>query len=248
MSKENIKYKSKQISDYYSINRQKWDELYPSEKWVFERISKEQSLGNILDVGCACGGLGAALCERFNVKSYMGIDINRDAIEWAKKNAILPIPSRFIAGDILDVDLIEKYETVISLSCADWNIETDKIIKRSWKRLEVGGYFIISLRITPMDGINNIQKSYQLINFTGEEKEPEIANYVVFNFKEALLKMKKLQPEFIGAYGYWGKPSLTACTPFDKLVFAVFYVKKGRNIQDGEYIQTEFNLPVDIYF
>jgi SAM-dependent methyltransferase len=247
MGNGNIKYISKQISDFYSSNRQRWDDLYLSERMVFGRINREQPLGNILDVGCACGGLGSALHENFFVSSYTGVDINNEAIEWAKKNIHLTIPSKFISGDILDVNLMETFETVVSLSCADWNIETDDIINACWSRLKNGGFFIISLRLSPLQGINDIKKSFQFINFSREEKEPEIANYVVFNFKEALTKMKMLRPQSIGAYGYWGKPSQTARTPYKKLVFAVFYLKKGTSDHGNETIPTELNLPVDIF-
>lgn len=245
---KNIIYKSPQISEYYSINRQKWDDFYESEKWVFERIAGEKkSLGKILDVGCACGGLGMVLDQKFSILSYTGIDINRDAIEWARKNCSLTVPSFFIAGDVLDMDISTTYDMVVSLSCADWNIETDDIIDACWKRLKAGGYFVISLRLTSLQGINDIKRSYQFINFSGGQKKPEIANYVVFNFKEALLTMKRLKPQFIGAYGYYGKASQTACTSFERLVFAVFYIKKGMGVQKSEDITTEFNLPLDVF-
>jgi SAM-dependent methyltransferase len=246
--RKNIIYKSPQISEYYNNHRQKWDDFYESEKWVFERISSEKkSLGKILDVGCACGGLGMALNQKFNIMSYTGIDINREAIEWARKNCSLTVPSFFIAGDVLDVDISTTYDMVVSLSCADWNIKTDDIIDACWKRLKTDGYFVISLRLTPLPGINDIKSSYQLINFSGGQEDPEIANYVVFNFKEALLRIKRLKPQFIGAYGYYGKPSQTACTPFPRLVFAVFYIKKGKGVRKSENIITEFKLPLDIF-
>ena len=245
---KNIIYKSPQISEYYSNNRQNWDDFYDSEKWVFERIAGEKkSLGNILDVGCACGGLGMALDKEFTILSYTGIDINNDAIEWARKNCSLTVPSFFIANDVLDVDIATTYDMVVSLSCADWNIETDDIIEASWSRLNAGGYFVISLRLTPLQGINDIRRSYQLINFSGGQREPEIANYVVFNFKEILLRIKSLKPQFIGTYGYYGKPSPTAHTPFERLIFAVFYIKKGKGDQKCEDITTEFKLPLNIF-
>ena len=62
MPNENIEYKSKQILEFYSRNRRKWKELNLSERWVFERLAgREKNLGDVLDVGCACGGLGTAL-------------------------------------------------------------------------------------------------------------------------------------------------------------------------------------------
>lgn len=252
MENKNIKYESKQIMQFYSSNRQRWEELYPSEQWVFSRVSTSVSggMGNVLDVGCACGGLGKALSEKLALCSYTGVDINNDAIEWAKQELHLPIPTRLIAGDIMDLDLDQQYDTVVSLSCADWNIETLSIIKTCWERVKPGGFLIISLRLTPENGVNDISQSYQYINFSADEVNPEVANYVVLNFMDALGIMKNMQPapESVGAYGYWGQPSKTAVTKFDKLVFAVFYIKKGVQTTSTDDIQTEFYLPAGIYY
>ena len=98
----NLEYKTKEIKNYYSKNRLSWNDFYPSEKWVFEKIAgKKKSMGNILDVGCACGGLGIMLNERYRISSYTGVDINKDSISWAKNNLNLDIPVKLIANDIL---------------------------------------------------------------------------------------------------------------------------------------------------
>lgn len=250
ITNKNIKYKSKQILEFYSSNRQRWKEFYPSERRMFEKIAgKRMSLRDVLDVGCACGGLALALHEKFFLNSYTGVDINRDVIEWANKKVKLPIPHNFICADIIKLRLNRCYDTVVSLSCADWNIETRKIIDACWKRVKYGGYFVISLRITPEKGINDIKKSYQYINFSAKERNPEVANYVVFNFREALMTIKELnpQPELIGAFGYWRKPSSMAVTPFKKLIFAVFYIRKGME-NSHQKIRAEFSLPKDIIY
>lgn len=244
----NIEYHSKEISEFYSCNRQTWEQFYPSERWVFEKIAgNEKSMGHVLDVGCACGGLANALLEKFTLASYTGIDINKDSIDWAARERKLGIPADFISGDIIKLSTDKFYDIVFSLSCADWNVETKKIIDTCWSRVKPGGYFVISLRLTPDKGVNDINKSYQYINFSGKEKKPELANYVVFNCKDALRIFKQLKPapELIGAYGYWSKPSHTAVTPFDKLVFAVFYIKKPPKGYDQK-TGFEFNLPIDI--
>ena len=250
MPNKNIHYNTKEILEFYSARRRRWDEFYPSERWVFEEIVRQKrTLGDILDVGCACGGLGAALDEKAILDSYTGIDIHKGAIEWANREQKLNVPSSFIAGDILELDLDKRYDTVISLSCADWNIETDKIINTCWERVRPGGYFIISLRLTPGEGINDITRSYQRIEFSGRGKKAEIANYVVFNFGEIVGMIKGLEPspDVIGAYGYWGRPSPTTVTPFNQVVFTVFYIRKGKRDNSGREIKTEFNLPPDIF-
>ena len=246
---ENITYTSKQICEFYADNRIKLCDFYDSERWVFERIAKEtKTMGSVLDVGCACGGLGLALSEKYKLHSYTGIDINRDAISWANANVKIPIQTEFIAGDIVRLELDRQFDTVFSLSCADWNIETTAIINSCWNRVKQGGYFVISLRLTTEDGINDISKSYQYINFSGNDKRPEVANYVVFNFYDALSMFRSITPlpELIGAYCYRGRPSITAVTPYKRLLFTVFYIKKGFEITNYD-TKSELFLPAGIY-
>jgi SAM-dependent methyltransferase len=245
----NIVFKSSEIQAYYSCNRSSWEEIYPSEKWVFTKLAGEQKfLGDVLDVGCACGGLGVALSEQFHLRSYTGVDIHQEAIAWAKRERTLPVPTTFMAGDILELNLERTFDLVTSLGCADWNVESSKIIEACWQRVNVAGHLVVSLRLTSGPGVNDINRSYQAINFSGRETDPELAIYVVFNFSEILRLMQSLKPKpaLIGAYGYWGKPSPMAVTPFERLIFAVFYLKKGAG-EAEPHTQAEFNLPLELF-
>ncbi|HJM82993.1 MAG TPA: hypothetical protein QF720_05315 [Nitrospinota bacterium] len=38
-------------------HRRCWDEFYPSEQTIFEKVNGEGEFGHLLDVGCATGGL-----------------------------------------------------------------------------------------------------------------------------------------------------------------------------------------------
>ena len=50
--KSNIHFSSDQLLQYYSSHRQSWEELYPSEKWVFEKVFTENhDMKNILAIG-----------------------------------------------------------------------------------------------------------------------------------------------------------------------------------------------------
>ena len=124
----NITYETDSIEAFYKENRIAWDDFYPSEKVMFEKLDLNPQ-SSILDIGCGCGGLGNALGERFNIKNYVGIDINKKAIHTAKK--LFP-EFTFLAGDILDFENImpreNNFDVVVSLSCIDWNVEFDKML------------------------------------------------------------------------------------------------------------------------
>jgi SAM-dependent methyltransferase len=264
----NIAYKTTELRDYYQNHRNSWQSFYPSERWIMEHISDVSgSYPSVLDVGCATGGLATALAERFSLGSYLGVDINSAVIEHARKTHASSPSRQFICGDICQNEVSKSihhqaaeaehgFSHVFSLSCADFNLEPMKIISNCWKQVRPGGYFVISLRLTPELSVNDISRSYQYISFAedGGTGSEEIANYVVLNFQDALNLAAGLlpQPANVTAYGYWGSPSAAAVTPYKKLVFGVFAIQKPEVSATGQIgeqssISTALHLPLDLF-
>ncbi len=250
---QNIEYKSSEIKDFYSTQRTAWKQFYPSERKVFERTLEGFGAdAKVLDVGCAAGGLGRALHQRFQISDYTGIDINKEVIEFAKS---APFPdglnARFEHGDIISDDCEigkSQYDATIALGCADWNLHPEAIVNSCWNLVKPGGQLIISLRLTPEAGVNDISRSYQYINFS-EDKDvssKEIANYVILNIAQALKIIEKLQPSEVYGYGYWGSPSTTAVTLYDQIVFGVFSISKpiAENTSSASCL---LELPLDLF-
>lgn len=219
---QNIKYTSKEIENFYKDNRIKWDDFYNSEKFIFEKLNFS-SASKVLDIGCGCGGLGNALNERFGVKHYVGIDINDQSIKTAK--SLFP-EFKFVCADMLTHNFAnDKFDFVTSLSCIDWNVEFHSMVAAAFEYVKPGGYFISSFRLTDKPSIKSIEDSYQFINFDGK-LEGEKAPYIVLNVDELVSEMITFSPSQISAFGYWGAPSKTAVTPFEKICFAVFCIQK----------------------
>ncbi len=241
----NITYASPEIGRFFKDNRIKWNDFYKSEKHIFSQLCLNEST-SVLDIGCACGGLGLALNERFGVRNYTGIEIS---IEAAKTARILNPKAQIIDGDVLEISdqQLGVYDIVVSLSCIDWNVEFSAMLQKAWSIVKVGGEMVLSLRLTEKHGIDDINKSSQFINFEGK-KEGEIAPYVVLNYHEWMKTAKSL-PKISGirGYGYYGSPSITAVTPFKKVCFAVFALQKNHNEQDCEIV-IDLNIPNAISF
>ena len=81
--KPNIKYKTVNLSEFYTTNRTTFSELYLSEQRAFEKLAPMVNL-SMLDVGCGAGGLGIAL-SHMGLSNYTGIDINQQCIDEGKK-------------------------------------------------------------------------------------------------------------------------------------------------------------------
>lgn len=242
--KENIKYTSEAIELYFKTHRIKWDELYESERQVISALNFGPGT-SVLDIGCGCGGLGLILEERFGVVQYLGVEINRQAAETARvKNP----KARFVNGDFAIIDNKELsedgFDRVFSLSCIDWNVRFEDMLPKAFACVKPGGYFIASLRITDQPGLNDLSRSYQYINYDGQ-RCGELAAYVVLNAGELLKTLLQFRPDEVLGYGYWGKPSASAVTPYERLCFSVFAIRKGLGAADG-VPKVELNLPPDL--
>jgi SAM-dependent methyltransferase len=242
MTADNIIYRSQELKKYFSANRIRWDDFYPSEKAVIEKLGLHGG-SSILDIGCGCGGLGLALMQRFGATSYTGVEINADAAEAARS---LNPAATILSGDFLGLTSDDvpaaSYDFVFSLSCIDWNLAFDKMLEKAWTLVKPGGYFIASFRLTDQEGINEISRSYQYINYDGR-MEGEIAPYIVLNAADLASRLLLLGASRISAFGYYGAPSRTAVTPFSQLCFAAFAIQKP------EYPispSLDVNLPADI--
>lgn len=241
---ENIKYRSESLKTYFSNNRVRWDQFYESERRVIENIWAEKDPA-ILDIGCGCGGLGLALQEHFGACHYTGIEINDQAAGYA---ASLNPKAKIYNNDFLDIDESElrpeSFDFVFSLSCIDWQLNLDVMLKKAWSMTKPGGYFVASFRLTQEASVNDAKRSYQFINFEGK-MEGEIAPYVVLNAKDLMGMIRRLGAVYVYAYGYYGAPSATAVTPFKKLCFGVFAIQKPSNDIGSDSLLADLELPLE---
>ncbi len=248
----NIVYRTERIARYFESNRSSWLQFYASERWIFERIaSKSGSIGRVLDVGCAAGGLGLALQERFSIDEYVGVEINEQAVAAARARRDRLRPrAEFHCQDIVKMATVPRapFDLVTNLSCSDWNVETAAITDACWRNVIPGGNLVISLRLTNGGSVNDMSRSYQHICFDeGLRDDDEKANYVVFNVRDALRLFENLrpQPSQVLGYGYWGPPSKSAVTPYDQLVFSVFALTKST--RDDQVPTSELHLPLSLW-
>ena len=239
----NIPYKTDQIAHYFVRNRVAWAHFYESERVIIEGLNLHDGQ-TILDVGCGCAGLGLALRERFGLQNYTGVEINALAAEAAQN--IYP-QARILCGDILDIAAgelrDELFDVVFSLSCVDWNVRFDDSLAAAWSLVLPGGYLVATFRLTEGRGCNDISRSYQYINYEGL-RAGERASYVVNDARDLIGQLKGFGSSEIQAFGYWGAPSATAVTPYARLCFAAFAIRKG--LEPTSNCRMDLKLPDDI--
>lgn len=240
----NIVYQTDQIARFYIQNRVAWQQFYESERVIIDQLHLDHH-HEILDVGCGCGGLGMALRDQFEIESYTGVEINASAAEAGR---IMNPKAQILCGDILDLSqnaLREKhFDVVFSLGCVDFNVRCSDTLAAVWNHVLAGGHLVSTFRLTVGKGCNDIRRSYQYINFDGV-LEGERASYVVLNAKTLIQQLIAFNPSEINAYGYWGAPSATAVTPYERLCFAAFSVRK-RKTNDVGALRCHLDLPAKI--
>jgi len=249
---KNIKYTSKKLSEFYASNRVTWEQLYPSERAIIESC---EILPNtkIVDIGCGCGGLGQSLAQRFGTTDYCGIDIHSSAIAAGKQL----FPSNYlIEGDFLNGDVIAQIpflpDVVFSLGCVDWNVEYENMIEAIWRFVPAKSSLIMSCRLTVESSVSKIEDSYQYADFMGKpegvrsDADREKAPYIVINAKEFFQRIGSWEHNKISAFGYYGAPSQTAVTKFDRVCFAVFCIRKTPKTNSTSSTEWNLNLPEEI--
>lgn len=107
--------KSKQIADYeQKENRQSLSKFYISERITLEKVLPH--VKTVTDIGCLNGDAYKAISEKYDV-SYLGIDVDKDAIQLAQQR----YPNaRFAVGDFMDESFTqEKSDLVFALNLFD---------------------------------------------------------------------------------------------------------------------------------
>lgn len=241
---KNIVYQTDQIVRYFAQNRVAWQQFYESEQFIIDQLGLDRD-DAILDIGCGCGGLGLALRDRFGIENYTGVEINHAAAEAGRR---MNPKAHILCGDILDLsrDVLhdKRFDVVFSLSCVDWNVRFSDMLAAAWNHVVPGGHLVSTFRLTLEEGCGDFSRSYQYINYDGI-MEGERASYVVLNAKSLIQQLFKFNPSEINAYGYWGAPSVTAVTPYEKLCFAAFSIRK-RKSDDVGALCSHLELPAEI--
>jgi trans-aconitate methyltransferase len=231
MLTDNIAYRSDTIANHYQSSRICWDQFYPSERHVIEQINPTPDC-RVLDMGCACGGLGLALKERFGISNYTGIDINPQAI--AQAHTMHP-DGTFICADFLTIadSYTDSADLAFSLSCADWNVHTTPLLRALLNTVRVGGKMVFSCRLTNQPDLQEPLQGRQAVVFDSTTQATEFAPYKVYSLSQIQRIFRQLGPlSDVYGFGYWGDiPGTVRDLPLSRAFYVVFSLTKAAQSQ-----------------
>lgn len=105
--------------------------------------------GKILDLACGSGRHAIELAR--NGYSVVGIDLNKDCLITAKREAKkAKLPLSFLQGDMRSIPFNEEFDVVISMFSSFGYLETeednDRVLREIFKSLEAKGFLLLDLQ------------------------------------------------------------------------------------------------------
>lgn len=213
------------VLDFFSERRRGLAELYPSERFFLDGCLNEGV--RVLDIGCAQGGLAAALAERLGRFQYTGVDVNADMVERAR--ARYP-GHRFLHVREGDYSVLgaETFDLVVVFGILHLHETWRDTLAAAW--CHTGGTLLFDLRETEGPTVEDKARSYFRMDFNGGDAIHADARlpYILVNAGDALGTVRRIcaGARGLARYGYLHPVSDAAIGPVAEAMASVFRVDR----------------------
>jgi ubiquinone/menaquinone biosynthesis C-methylase UbiE len=216
----NKSWNSKNIINYLNKSRSNFNDLYEGEKFLIKNFIKNDS--NVLDIGCAQGGMYKILKKKFSKIKYTGLDFNKKMIDIAKKN----FPNQnfyYYNGTNYKSFLKKKFDVVVIFGILHLNKNWKNILYNASKITKK--YILFDLREQFKDeGIKNL--FYLHLDFKKKSKK-FLVPYIILDKKKLNIFFEKKFKSFSHVeYSYLGNISKYASQK-NRIKFSNYCFKKN---------------------
>ncbi len=122
-------------------------------KTRFKEVSNliEPTGGTILDIGCADGVFSKVIFDKSRADKFIGMDVIKSSVDWAKKHWAGTKKMKFIFGDAHDLKFKNgTFDAVFAMEVLEHVVDPKKVLLEIKRILKKGGYGIF---LVPSDNL-----------------------------------------------------------------------------------------------
>jgi trans-aconitate 2-methyltransferase len=150
----------------------------PQQAWASDVLARLDGLApdaTVLDVGCGTGRVTEALPALVPRGRVLGMDASEDMVELARRR--LGDRADVWCQDVLDLDLDEPVDAIVSTATLHWVTDHDRVWARLARALRPGGVLEVQC-----GGQGNIDGVREVIEAAAREAAPELVGWSPWHF------------------------------------------------------------------
>ena len=179
----------------------------------------KNKFNSVFEIGCGSGVLTKQIKEKISYIHYTGNDIVDESKQYIDK--IIP-DSKFIVGDIEELQLDSKFDLIISNACLQWCSNFEATVSKLIKMLNTNGILAFSTfgnqNIIEIKNILDIGLHY----YSCENLKQIFNSYNIISFKEEVSKLYFETPHNVLQHLKYTGVNTFSMTSFNKTKLKAF--------------------------
>lgn len=149
---------------------------------------------SVLEIGTATGVLTKEIKKKILFEEFYANDIVEDSRKYVDK--IIP-SSKFICGDIEEIELPKKFDLIISNASLQWCNNFDKTIEKLKLKLNPDG--ILAISIFGQSNLKEIKDIFKIQNTIYEHQNPMLEEEINLEFNNLVEVLKHIKKTGVNA-------------------------------------------------
>jgi trans-aconitate 2-methyltransferase len=145
----------------------------PQQQWASDVLARVEGIApgsTVLDVGCGTGRVTEALLALVPRGRVLALDASADMVELARRR--LGDRAHVWCQDVLDLDLAEPVDAIVSTAALHWVRDHDRMWARLARALRPGGVLEVQC-----GGQGNIARVRAVIDHVARDAAPELVGW-----------------------------------------------------------------------
>ena len=171
----------------------------PQQAWASDVLARLEGIAQdatVLDVGCGTGRVTEALPALVPRGRVLAMDASEDMVALARKR--LGDRAHVWCQDVLDLDLDEHVDAIVSTATFHWVTDHDRLWARLARALRPGGVLEVQC-----GGEGNIDRVREVIDAAARDEAPELVGWSPWTFAGPQETERRLRAAGFGRTRCW---------------------------------------------